>query len=64
MKPIVTLVAVAFAGTLGLFNGNTTNAQDVTRMREVVEATVKKGQFTGAVLITQGGRVLIDKGHL
>lgn len=63
MKPIVTLVAVAFAGTLGLFNGNTSNAQDVTRMREVVEATVKKGQFTGAVLITQGDRVLIDKGY-
>ncbi len=60
MKAIFTTLLISAAA---LLNPTISAAQDLVRMREVVEMAVKKGQFAGSVLITQGDKVLFNRGY-
>lgn len=63
MKVFPAYCAAVFFGATTMLSPWTSHAQDLPRMREVVEMAETKEQFAGSILITQDDRVLIDKGY-
>jgi len=54
-------MVAAIVAALGLMAGTAT-AQDPARMAEIAAAYTRSGEFSGAVLVARGDRVLLDQG--